>query len=509
MGKVKDWVGSLIDTLNIKKPEGELPGIEKGKIGRDYVSEGLTPSKLATLLKEADEGKIASQINLFEQMEEKDTHLQAEYGKRCNAIFEPDFDIEPADESSEAKKMSDFATDVFSDLNMLDLYVALQDAVGKGFSACEINWDYIDNKLIPINFDFITQRRFIFDGKIPLLITDNNEEGETIPPYKMIMHQYGGLSGDPKHPKIFRACAWMYLFKNYSLKDWVIFAEVFGMPLRLGKYPAGANDDQKKALKRALLSLGADGAGIIPQGSEIELIFSSAKSGADIYEKLATFAEKGMSKALLGQTLTADVGKTGSYAASQTHNEIRKDIMFADARAMSSTIRFQLIRPLIGFNFGWDKPIPKFIPRITEPEDLETTSRTYKTLVEMGLKIPLDHVYSKFNIPEPTKDTDVLSLVENNTNKEEKPLKLVLKDNFKLSSEQQVIEDVIDKNLEKLKGSKSENIKDILNLIEQSESYEELSIKLLEFYPQKENKEFVDLLSNSLFSADLWGRKNG
>ena len=34
----------------------------------------------------------------------------------------------------------------------------------------------------------------------------------------------------------------MYLFKNYDLKDWVSFAEVYGLPLRLGKYAPGASE---------------------------------------------------------------------------------------------------------------------------------------------------------------------------------------------------------------------------------------------------------------------------
>ena len=38
----------------------------------------------------------------------------------------------------------------------------------------------------------------------------------------------------------------MYLFKNYDLKDWVSFAEVYGLPLRLGKYAPGASEADKE-----------------------------------------------------------------------------------------------------------------------------------------------------------------------------------------------------------------------------------------------------------------------
>ena len=62
--------------------------------------------------------------------------------------------------------------------------------------------------------------------------------------------------------------------KNYDLKDWVSFAEIYGLPLRLGKYAPGASDSDKAALMRALIQIGSDAAGIIPAGMEV--IFSMA-----------------------------------------------------------------------------------------------------------------------------------------------------------------------------------------------------------------------------------------
>ncbi len=40
-----------------------------------YPSQGLTPQRLATIFKEADQGDITRQAELFMEMEEKDLHL--------------------------------------------------------------------------------------------------------------------------------------------------------------------------------------------------------------------------------------------------------------------------------------------------------------------------------------------------------------------------------------------------------------------------------------------------
>ncbi len=49
------------------------------------------------------------------------------------------------------------------------------------------------------------------------------------------------------------------------------------------------------------------------------------------------------------------MGTTGSLAAGQVHNEVRHDLLESDAKALAKTIKMQLIWPLVGFNFGWDK----------------------------------------------------------------------------------------------------------------------------------------------------------
>ena len=41
----------------------------------DYPSNGLTPEKLASILREGDGGDVLRQSELFEEMEEKDPHL--------------------------------------------------------------------------------------------------------------------------------------------------------------------------------------------------------------------------------------------------------------------------------------------------------------------------------------------------------------------------------------------------------------------------------------------------
>ena len=115
---------------------------------------------------------------------------------------------------------------------------------------------------------------------------------------------------------------------------------------------------------------------------------------------MADFCNREMSKAVLGQTLTTDTtGSTGTYGAASVHAQVRRDLVEADAQALAATLREQLLRPLVGFNFGWDKPVPWFRFRFEEEEDLKTLSEVYRNLAAMGVPLDMEHVAERFGIP--------------------------------------------------------------------------------------------------------------
>lgn len=376
---------------------------------REYVASGLTPQRLAAIFREADQGDMRRQAELFEQIEEKDGHLCGERSKRMNAILDVEFQVSPATEDKRDVRVAEFVEEFLSNFTgWADVQVAMQDGVGKGFAGLEMHWDVSSGQAVPGEFEFVEQKRFLFqDGsgllnRTPRLLTDDDPLGVDIPAWKMLLHRYGGLSGNATRSGLYRVCAWMYLFKNYAIKDWSIFCETYGMPLRLGKYSPGATEDDKDALIQAISTLGSDAAGIISKSTEIEFV-SAVKGTAngDLYKVLGSFCNAEMSKAMLGQTLTAEVGETGSYAASQTHNEVRKDLLLADARAMAATVRSQLLRPLVGFNFGWDTPCPKYKAYLDDVGDLETQSKWVGELVDRGMVVPVSWVREEFRIPAP------------------------------------------------------------------------------------------------------------
>lgn len=489
----------------------------------EYPSNGLTPVKLAEIFKEADAGDVLRQMELFEEMEEKDPHLFSQLQTRKNAVTGLDFEIIPFSDDPRDKEIADFIEEQINGIESLeDVETDLLDAIGKGFAVSEIMWGYDEGHVVVREIKSRHQKRFFWDSLDDSfkVRTKDAPEGILLPANKFIVHRYKARSGHTSRAGILRVVAWMYLFKNYDLKDWVSFAEVYGLPLRLGKYAPGASEADKVALMQALIQIGADAAGIIPDGTSIDFITTEKTSSSDLYERLARYCDEQISKAILGQTLTSDSGG-GSYAQSKTHNDVRHDLTVADCKSLASTLRRDLIRPLCIFNFGEDKRVPHIRFDCEESEDLTQTATIIGTLVnEVGLRVPTSFIYKKFSIPDPEADEEVAAPRSTSAGltglpfkKEPNPAQIALKaEGDGGVGTQQHIDKLASAAVRHGAGSFKRAFGPVLKIIEKAESLEELrdmmedNKAVAELYAAMDVSEVEELLQKVMLYADLEGR---
>lgn len=489
----------------------------------EYPSDGLTPVKLAEIFKEADAGDVLRQMELFEEMEEKDPHLFSQLQTRKNAVTGLDFEITPFSDDPRDKEIADFIEEQINGIESFeDVETDLLDAIGKGFAVSEIMWGYDEGRVVVNDIRARHQKRFFWDTMDDSfrVRTEEAPEGLLLPSNKFIVHKYKARSGHPSRAGVLRVLAWMYLFKNYDLKDWVAFCEVYGMPLRLGKYQPGASESDKVALMQALIQIGADAAGIIPDGTTIDFINAEKTSSTDLYERLARYCDEQISKAVLGQTLTSDSGG-GSFAQSKTHNEVRHDLTVADCKALAATLRRDLIRPLCIFNFGEDKRIPKIRFDCEESEDLTQTAQILDTLVgKVGLKVPVSYIYKKFSIPEPEADEEVAAPPAQNAGPapfafKEKPSAAAIA--LKAGAEsgpgtQEHIDQLADAAVRRSAGAFKKAFGPVLKLVEKAGSLEELRDTMEDdkavasVFGEMDVTDVEELLQKVMLYADLEGR---
>lgn len=382
----------------------QLTGVRKAW-NTDTVASGLSPSKLANVLSSANEGNTIDYLTLAEEMEEREPHYGSVLRTRKLAIEGLPRTVVANDEVAE--EIVEAVQKLVDDSAFDALIAGLIDGLGKGYAAVEIQWD---DTFTPIAYQWRDPRYFQFakDNAYKLLLRDNdNKDGKALPAYKFVIHFPKLKSGIPIRGGLARMAALSYMCKTYALTDWMAFCEVFGMPIRVGKYDNGASDNDKAILKKAVTYIGTDAAAIIPESMSLEFIETNSKGGENLYQNLANWLDKQMSKAVLGQTMTADDGSSQSQA--NVHNEVRLDLLRADAKQLAATINQQLIKPFVNFHFGEQKTYPQLSFYISEEEDLTALVDGVAKLVPLGLKVPQGFLRSKLGIPEPQEDEELLT----------------------------------------------------------------------------------------------------
>jgi len=507
-----------------KAPFADLPLAPMLDSYRDYVTASITPERMAAIFRKADSGDISQQCELFEQIEEKDAHIIGERGKRVNAISDVQFSLQPMSEDAQDIKIYEFLQDWYDGFQQWnDTAVSMQDAVGKCFTGHWINWD--TNLGLPEKLTFVEQKRFLFYDETgyllnyPRLTTDDNPNGIDIKPWELMFHRYNGQTGHPSRSGIYRVCAWMWLFKSYSIKDWVAFCETYGMPLRLGKYNPGQSGE-RDVLLEALRQLGSDGAGVVPKGTEIEFESGiSANASGDLYQNLAKFANREMSKAITGSSQSGDSETQGSFASDQTKNGIRLDLVKSDANAIASTFRNQILRPIVLFNFPPGAKVPKFNAIFEEKEDLKAKAETFSILSQMGGEISKKQFNEEFGLKEPESEDDFLrppqpqpeqpeKPIENKDDEEQKETKLnvprgtIAKNNPKKKAAKDRLADEIDPFM-------TAAIDNIRSYIMKAKSLEEIRDGVFNLFPNMKSSDIGKIMTEAMIVGELTGRDEG
>lgn len=412
MAKLLDQYGRPIDLTRLREEQAEptVSGVRNVLSG--HPAQGLTPAKLTRLLRTAEQGDAVAYLELAEEMEEKDLHYLSVLGTRKRAVAQLEITVESASDDAHDVENADLVRDWLRREELEDEAFDILDAIGKGFSVTEIMWDMSERQWWPARLKRRDQRWFEFDKDDgETLYLRGNGGPEELWPFKYVTHFVAAKSGLPIRGGIARAAAWSYLFKNYDIKDWVTYVEIHGQPLRVGKYHSGATEKDKEILLRAVANIGSDAAAIIPTNMMIEFVEASkggSGTGTDLYEKLANWLDKQVSKAVLGQTLTTEVSG-GSLAAARVHDDVRRDIMRADARQLASALNRDIVRPLIDLNRGPQKRYPRISIGLPVSIDTKQFADALSVLIDRGLKVEQSVVRDRMGLPDPDDKGDFLS----------------------------------------------------------------------------------------------------
>lgn len=374
---------------------------------QDHPTIGMTPQRLHQLLTAAEQGNLTAQADLGADMEERDGHIFSELDKRKKGVNSLPWGMKPPKNASPLeKKITEEVYEWIDDIEDLEMiFFDAMDGLGHGYSGQEIQWERVGKLWLPTSFEHSNARNFQTPVNAPneLRLRDGSVDGAEFWDFNWFIHHHKAKSGYISRRGLHRVLSWPFLFKNYSVRDVLEFLEIYGLPLRVGKYPSGATADEKNTLLRAVMSIGRNAGGIIPNGMMID--FESAATGdTDNHMSFIKWCEQVQSKVIVGGTLLSQAdGKTSTNAQGQVHAEQFQVLIKSDAKQLARSFNDSVITYIMRLNYPTITPdrYPKFYFETADTEDIQTFSDALPKLVGVGMKIPLAWAHDKLGIPQP------------------------------------------------------------------------------------------------------------
>jgi len=498
---ILDQYGRPVRLQRLKERQAEpgLTGIRQ--IWAGSAASGLTPVRLASLLRACDQGQLEEFLILAEEMEERDAHYFSVLGQRKRAISGTAPIVKPASDAAEDKKLADAVREAIAEHEGFpDLIEDMLDALGKGFSVVEIDWAVDASQWVPRQFLFRDPRWFQFDRETgtEIRLKDlTDTDGLALEPFRFITHRSRLKSGLTYRGGIARVVAFGLMCKGYTLKDWIAFVETYGLPLRLGRYGPEASQEDVQKLFSAVANIGTDAAAVLPDSMRIDFQDTGKVNGDNVFENLARWVDEQVSKAVLGQTMTTDNGSSQSQA--EVHNEVRHDIARSDARAVSASLMRDLVIPFIDLNFGVQKLYPRLMIEVNEPEDVKAQIDGAAKLMPLGVTFRASELRSKLGLSDPQKGDEIVGGTA-------APAAKPATNRVALNQAEM---DAVDEIEAEMLGDWVDVMDEILapleELVATAGSYEEVMAGLAQTMPKAGSSKLIDALVRGMFKARVEG----
>lgn len=400
----------------------ETPTGQTRKPTDAYTARGdATPASALSAMRAARDGDVAAYVPHALEALRRDPNLRSVMQTRILAVSSLPLVAEPAGPKAADRKAAEAVQELFDSGAADSVLDHLLFASYLGFSPAQAIWDTSGERWEPVLHEvphgwMVLEKA---DGRT-FYLAPKEAGGKplALPVGKFVIHTPWLVPGNPLVSGIAYTAIFYAALKTLTAKGWAAYGEIFGQPMRIGKYPAGLGSTAQgkkdlDVLKRALAGMGQDTWAMIPESLKIEIVEAAARDGsAQVYERLCRFVDEQLAKLVLGGSLTSGTGNTGSggsQALGVVHNELRADIMRADARSLANTLRRDLVAPFVRWNLGANVAIPRLRFVIEEAEDLTALTDAVARLVPLGWKVSQDELRAKFNLRTPSDTDDVLS----------------------------------------------------------------------------------------------------
>lgn len=378
------WLLNIPDLLREDHEQQQIWGSEDAKYGRASTAYGPTPPALTTLSatdltverlafihREVDQqGLLTRKADLDFEILRRDGHLYNVHRQLVSTVYRTPLQFKPRTAGSDrSTAVCNFVRKIVDDIPAFNK--AEEDlllAAPFGFSAEEVVYKTPRSITFPLGKRTITvkgakgiaglewvhnrdfrwhwmERRFLLDtGGARYIDPFTNPDGE--PTRKLILHEGYG-PGDPHQRGYMFPASYLSMFKSQSLARWMVMLELFGIATPYMQFDeAGyASEEDVQAALNFLCDLGRGRPALLNRKyGEVKVTETPQGINAQgQHAAILGWINAELSKLGAGQTLTMEIGGTGSYGAANVHENSKEDVQVIIVRQEAETIEHQLV----------------------------------------------------------------------------------------------------------------------------------------------------------------------
>jgi phage gp29-like protein len=374
----------------------------------------LTPERLAEILNDVKRGECpADYLELAQDIELKDLHYRSVLSTRKDAITGLEIKVIPAGEDRHGMELAEAVERDIVKNSTAKLYSLIRDmldALAKGFSVNEIIWNTDKTPWKPCAYKFRDARWFQYDretGKTLMLRSPLGSGLEPLKPFHFVVHEPHLVSGNQITAGLALPALYYWMLKSYDVTSWAAFIDRYGYPIRIGKYGKKSTEQDRATLKRAVAAIGQDFGAVIPESAVLDIIESKhAADTSNVYQHMADWVDKQISKLVLGQTMTTDEGS--SRAQSETHDKVRDDIADSDIQQVIETLNSAITVPYINLNFGEQENYPKIDLFKPDEKNIEQIITAVEKMGPQGFLVKADELRSLLGLSNPEEEDETV-----------------------------------------------------------------------------------------------------
>jgi len=297
--------------------------------------------------------KMGRDISVYREIL-SDSHVGGCVRRRKAAIKGLEWRITPTGN----EKTDEILAYLFDRLPVNQIINQILDAALFGYQALEVMWASENGLLLPIEIVGKPQEWFVFDEDNRLMLrTKENRNGDIVPEKKFLLATQQADYMNPYGRADLAMCFWAATFKKGGFKFWLEFAEKYGSPWLVGKYPRNANAHEIDELLDSMEKMLGTAVAAIPDDSSIDMLESGSKGGSSqVFDDFLRYCKSEIAIALLGQNQTTEA--EANRASATAGLEVTRDIRDDDARMVEGVFN-QLLAWICELNFHVDM-LPTF-----------------------------------------------------------------------------------------------------------------------------------------------------